>query len=199
MTDGSRGTHDPNLTRGEVAALRKKEQEEAARILGIKKYWLNYPDGELPYNYEVINKLVKLYRLIKPDIVLAPDPSLPYEAHPDHINTGRAAATATIFSSMPLYNRIDIEASLAPHHIKYIAYYYTSRPNMYIDITSYFDKKLEALKKHESQFKDSWVLIEKLIRIMGAIYGKKINVEYAGVVKLVPTMLLHAVPFTEHI
>ncbi|WP_245521860.1 PIG-L deacetylase family protein [Staphylothermus hellenicus] len=200
MTDGSRGTRDPRMTRGRVALIRRREQEEAGRVLGVKNiYWLNYPDGELPYSYEVINKLVTLYRLLKPDIVLAPDPSLPYEAHPDHLNTGRAASTAAIFSGMPLYNRVDLETGLSPHSIRYIAYYYTSRPNTYIDITDTIEKKLEALRKHESQFKESWTLIEALIRVLGAIYGRKINVEYADAVKLVPAILLHAVPFTEYV
>ncbi|MET1159593.1 MAG: PIG-L deacetylase family protein [Thermoprotei archaeon] len=200
MTDGSRGTSRKDLSRHELATIRRKEQEQAAKILGVKKiYWLDYPDGELPYDNEVIGKLIRYYRMLKPDIVLAPDPSLPYEAHPDHRNTGKAASTAVVFSSMPLFNREDLDMGLDVHKVRYIAYYYTNRPNYFIDITDYMNKKLEALKQHASQFGDSWEAISGLITIMSALYGRRIGVKYADAVKLVPSFLLHAVPFTEQI
>ena len=143
--------------------------------------------------------LVRIYRLVKPDIVLSPDPSLPYEAHLDHIIVGKAASSAAIFSGMPLFNKVDQASGLEPHRVKYVGYYYTSKPNYYVDITSVIDRKLEALKKHESQFGDTWNYIETFIRILSFIYGRKIGAEYGEAIKLVPTFLLHAIPFTEHI
>ncbi|NPA98592.1 MAG: PIG-L family deacetylase, partial [Crenarchaeota archaeon] len=46
LTDGSMGTSKPEITRGQLAVKRRKEQEEAAKVLGVKKvYWLDYQDG----------------------------------------------------------------------------------------------------------------------------------------------------------
>ena len=200
MTDGSRGTSRKGISRGELASIRRREQEEAAKLLGVRKvYWLDYPDGELPYNKEVVSRLVTYYRLLKPDIVLAPDPSLPYEAHPDHINTGKAASTAMIYVSLPLFNTHDLDAGLESHRVRYIAYYYTNRPNTFIDITGYMEKKLQALNMHKSQFSETWEQIKALVVLMAYLYGKKIGVEYADAVKLVPSFLLHVVPFTEQV
>jgi len=35
-TDGSRGSSDPKMTHKKLAAMRKKEQQVAAKILGVK-------------------------------------------------------------------------------------------------------------------------------------------------------------------
>ncbi len=200
MTDGSMGTRDPDLFPERLAVIRKKEQEEAARILGVKKiYWLNYRDGELPFNTEARNRLITLIRMIKPDIVLAPDAWLPYEAHPDHVNTGKLAAVAVMFAGLPHFNPEDRERGLQPWRTKYIAFYYTSRPNKYIDITNYFNKKLEALRKHESQFAYSWQLIQNMVSVIAMLYGRRIGVKYADAVKLLPSFLIHVFPIAEYI
>lgn len=200
MTDGSMGTHDPNLSPEELVVIRKKEQEEAAKILGVRKiYWLNYRDGELSFNTGTRNRLITLIRAIKPDIVLAPDAWLPYESHPDHVNTGKLAAAAVIMASLPHFNPEDRERGLQPWRTKYMAFYYTSRPNKFIDITNHFSKKLEAIKRHESQFAHSWQLMQNLITLIAMLYGRKIGVKYADAVKLLPTFLLHAIPVAEYI
>ena len=202
VTDGSKGTKRKDMDPHELAIIRKKEQEEAAKILCVKEiFWLGYVDGEIDYRdyRRIMLDLIHIYRLIKPDIVLTPDPSLPYEAHLDHIIVGKATSSAAIFSVMPLFNKLDQVSGLEPHRVKYVGYYYTSKPNYYVDITSVIDKKLEALNKHVSQFGDSWNYIETLIRVLSFVYGRKIGVQYGEAIKLVPTLLLHAVPFTEYI
>ena len=43
-TDGSMGAFEPTVTREQVAAIRKQEQSEAARILGVEDVvWLEFP------------------------------------------------------------------------------------------------------------------------------------------------------------
>jgi len=197
-TDGSLGTSDPTLTPQQLAYIRMNEQEEAARIMGVKKViWLGYKDGYMPYDKEARAKIVNIIRSLKPDIVLSPDPWLTYEAHPDHRNTGLLAAEATLASGLPHYVEEGLLMGLGSWRVKYIAFYYTSKPNFYFDISDTIDLKIKALKAHKSQFEAGWNMFEALIKFISALYGKKIGVRYAEAFKLLPTQLIHAIPFAE--
>src|SRR3972149_1477473 len=47
-TDGSKGADEPGMTTEKLAAIRKQEQLDAAKILGLKDVvFLNYPDSYL--------------------------------------------------------------------------------------------------------------------------------------------------------
>lgn len=197
-TDGSMGTFDPGLSPARLVNIRKAEQEEAARILGVETvYWLGYRDTSMPYNEEARLRIVHFIRLLKPDLVFVPDPWLTYEAHPDHRVVGLLASESVLFSSLPHYGCGDVEVSVSPWSPKYIAFYYTSRPNMYYDISETMNTKLYAMKMHKSQFEKSWGYFETLVKFIGLFYGKKIGVKYAEAFKIIPIELLHLAIFTE--
>jgi len=67
-----------DLTKGEMgtrgsAQIRKKEAEEAAKILNVKvRKNLSIPDGNIKLNDENIKKVVKVIRKYKPEIIFAP-------------------------------------------------------------------------------------------------------------------------------
>ncbi|MEK7082240.1 MAG: PIG-L family deacetylase, partial [Patescibacteria group bacterium] len=47
-TDGSKGSDDPRMTARRLAAIRKREQRDAAKILGVRDViFLGHRDGEL--------------------------------------------------------------------------------------------------------------------------------------------------------
>jgi LmbE family N-acetylglucosaminyl deacetylase len=60
---------------------------------------------------------------------------------------GLAGAEAAIFSIMPHF-----KPEGSPHQVNFVAFYATNKPNTFIDITSHFEKKLEAIRQHKSQF-----------------------------------------------
>src|SRR3989344_900726 len=61
LTDGSKGSEDPNITPEELKVIRRSEQEEAAKILGVKEnFFLDYIDGELENNLELRKKIVRV-------------------------------------------------------------------------------------------------------------------------------------------
>jgi LmbE family N-acetylglucosaminyl deacetylase len=197
-TDGGLGTYDPEMHPSQLAEIRRKEQLEAARLMGVKQvYWLGYRDGFMPYDAEARSRLITLFRLLKPDVVLAPDPWLPYEAHPDHRHTGLLAAEAALVSGLPHFNEEDLRAGLKPWSTRFIAFYYTHRPNYYHDITETIEVKLEALKAHRSQFTSNWSYWEFYVKFTAALNGRAINTEYAEAFKILPTVLLHVAPFAE--
>jgi len=48
VTNGDKGTDDPNLTSEELAAIREEEQRRAAQRLGVAQvFFLGYPDSML--------------------------------------------------------------------------------------------------------------------------------------------------------
>ncbi len=198
LTDGSMGSHDISLEPNILAEIRKEEQERAAGIIGVKKLaWLDYTDTELPYSPEVRNKIISTIREERPDVVLAPDPWLPYEVHPDHRNAGLLAMEAAFFASFPHINKSDLEKGLKPHDVPLVGLYYTARPNYIEDITDVFEVKLKALKEHKSQFETNWQQWEIFFKSVALFYGKRINVMYGEGLKILPKMLLHITPFAE--
>jgi len=152
VTDGSWGTTDPNIKPAELAALRREEQAEACRILGVKEvHWLDYPDGQVPAGGTpaLREPIVRLIRTYKPDTVMGPDPWLPYEAHPDHYNTGLAVAASVIFAGLVPPHRVE---GLEAHSPEMLAMYSTARPNTYVAVDAFWDRKIDAISAHKSQF-----------------------------------------------
>ncbi len=154
VTDGGFGSPDPEMTRSKMAAIRRLEQEKAASILGVSDLvWLNYPDAMPLPELELRRRLIALIHEKKPQAVLLPDPWLPYEAHPDHRATGLIAAEAVLFSTFPAETKAGLKDK--GYDVPTVAFYFTARPNTYVDVDGTWDKKMAAIKAHESQFTES--------------------------------------------
>ncbi|MBO3803831.1 MAG: PIG-L family deacetylase [Candidatus Brockarchaeota archaeon] len=192
MTDDRASISDPSLTTDRIVEIRRKEQEEAASVLGVKELvWLGYPDSELFPSLEARGRLIEIIRRKKPDAVFTVDPWLAYEAHPDHRSTGMVASEASMFSGLYNVNPEQLAGGLRPHQPEYVAYFVTPRPNAYVDVTDTFQAKLEAVRKHGTQFLEKWDFYESYIRYQGKRYGGEIGVEYAEAFKIMPPFLLH--------
>ncbi len=153
VTDGGAGTRDPAVRPSELAAIRRRESEEAAALLGVTEMiWLDFPDSGCPELRAVREKIFETVRRVRPAVVMVMDPWLPYEAHTDHRIIGLATAEAVLLGGYPHVCPRDQAAGLAPHGPEAIAFYGTSRPNTFIDVTATWPRKLEALSKHRSQF-----------------------------------------------
>ena len=194
LTDGSKGSEDPNITPEELKVIRRSEQEEAAKILGVKEnFFLDYIDGELENNLELRKKIVRVIRQIKPDVVITMDPSFLYDAkmgfinHPDH----RACGQATLDAIFPFARNAKtfpelLEEGLFSHNVKEVLLVNFQNMNYFVDITDEMETKLEAILAHKSQV-DNPEEIQGFMRKAGKMLGKKINVEYAeGFVKINP-------------
>ncbi len=191
VTDGSLGSRDPSITREELTIIRRKEQESAARILGVKRlFWLGFEDGG-NYDYiDVRRRLVQLIREYKPQLVLTVDPTLRYEFHPDHIKTGRAASEAVLFYQFPRFENqeiFDIERSVLD-----IGYFFTSKPNQFVCIDDYRKRKISAIKEHKSQMGEGLDLLLWYLEEKEREQGKRIGCEYAESLRIMPTFALHA-------
>jgi len=157
VTDGSLGLLDGSMTHEELTKIRKKECEESGRLLGVTNFhYLNYKDGTLSDIYKIAGDIGEIIRTVKPEFVFCPDPWLTYEAHQDHIVTGKAVAQS--FISTWLYE-YPLGTKTKSHKVKGIGFYYTSKPNTIVDITGTIDIKIKAISKHKSQFDKKTLLL----------------------------------------
>lgn len=151
ITDGSNGTIDPDLKPAELAAIRRNEVEKSAAFLGASKtIFLDLPDGGYADEKLLCQRIVEVIRQVKPELIMAPDPFMPYECHPDHRRVGMAAAEACIFSMFPGFKTECGDGQVCSP--KGIAFHTTAYPNTFVGVDETWEKKLKALAIHQSQF-----------------------------------------------
>lgn len=103
VTDGSKGSWDPNEDQKALIRRRKAEQERAGDVLGVSRItFLDYVDGELEYSMELRRRIAALIREVKPTVVLSHDPWQRYQLHPDHRVTGTAVVDGVVAAREPL-------------------------------------------------------------------------------------------------
>ena len=157
-TDGSRGSNDPQVRPEHLVAIRRAEQEAAARILGVEEIvFLGYEDGSLEPTLALRRDLTRAIRRYRPDIVICPDPTVRYYGdsylnHPDHRAAGDAALDAVFPSAGTRYIFPELLAEgLEPHKVREVYIRGAVSPNLWVDISDTIELKIAALKKHESQ------------------------------------------------
>jgi LmbE family N-acetylglucosaminyl deacetylase len=184
-TSGDAGSHQPGITREELARIREDEQRAAARIAGVEEVvFLGYHDCEVEPTLALRRDLVREIRRFKPDIVVCSDPTRlligdRYINHPDHRAVGQAALDAIApTAAMPLVFPDLLDEGLEPHQVKEVLVASGPQPDTWIDITATIDLKIEALRQHASQFPDGWDPNDRL-REWASETGKEIGVPYA--------------------
>lgn len=169
VTDGSLGALSPALVGEALAAVRKLEVEASGKLLGATEFHnLEFEDGTLNDIPKLAGQIAEVIREGQYDMVFCPDPWLTYEGHWDHVVTGRAAAQAFISCSLMEYPKGTKTKPCAPFAI---GFYFTSKPNMVIDITENFDNKFDAMAEHKSQMPDE---ILELYRMYFNMRGMKL-------------------------
>jgi LmbE family N-acetylglucosaminyl deacetylase len=189
-SDGSAGTIDPALSRDALAALRHKEQERAWTILGGEDVrWLGFRDMTLDDEAHALT--LSVFRAIrdwKPDLVFTPDPWLPYESHPDHRRLGLAVSQAAAQAPFP---HIYPEAG-PPADAPAVAFYGSAWPNTRLDVTATFQRKLDALAAHRSQYPPHLhQLFSFYARTLAEGYGAEAGVPLAEAFKVLHSLHLH--------
>lgn len=149
-TDGRFGTQNPCVSPDELAEIRRREAIEAANALGVSDVrFLGFPDGGGYDTFKMTEEIAKVICELNPDVVLAPDYTVPSEQHIDHTNVGNATANAFVMCGA---YHIAAAWGLKDAHPKCIAFYYTHKPNKYVRVKNYKKALLPALRKHSSQF-----------------------------------------------
>ena len=185
-TDGSAGSNEKGARREDVAPIREREQRAAADVLGVKSVtFLGEPDGLLEVDPRTRKKVTREVRRIRPEVVVAPDPSrlwfaAGYINHWDHKQAGLLALTAVMpdAPTRVMFSELEDEG-LEPYSIPNL-YLSGNEPDVYIDITETIDTKIEALAQHVSEEGEAaapWV------RERAREIGEPAGVEYAEAFK----------------
>ncbi|MGB3328098.1 MAG: PIG-L deacetylase family protein [Thermomicrobiales bacterium] len=164
VTSGNRGTSDRSFTPETLIATREAEEQEAARRMGVSELvFLHEPDGALVPDLALREKIVRMIRTYKPDVIITHDPFRPYALHPDHRAAGLAAHDAVYPTARDfLYYPEHLDDGLEPHKTAEIWYFGAESPDVFVDITDTFDTKIEALKAHKSQVGEAEDLADRL-------------------------------------
>jgi LmbE family N-acetylglucosaminyl deacetylase len=157
ITDGSAGSNEPGVTREAIAVTRHREQQAAAEVLGVRSVtFLDFPDGMLEVNPETRRAVTREVRRIRPEVLVAPDPSRlwsgsRYINHADHRAAGELALCAVMpdSPSRPQFPEL-LDEGLEPYEIPNL-WLAAEEPDTYVDITKTIEIKLEALTRHQSQ------------------------------------------------
>ncbi len=166
VTSGNKGSSDPEADPAQVAATREAELLEATRRLGVEGQnivFLRCMDGELVADLELREKIVRMIRTHRPDVIITHDPFRPYALHPDHRAVGQATTDAVYPTARdPLYFPEHLREGLQPHKTAEIWFFGPEHPDKVIDITETFDLKIHALMAHTSQIGDGEGLAERM-------------------------------------
>jgi LmbE family N-acetylglucosaminyl deacetylase len=134
-----------------LAKRRFAETQEAAKRLGVSYDVLDNHDGLLMPTLDVRLAIIKKIREWNADVVIAPRPN---DYHPDHRYTGVLVQDAAYMVSVP-----NIAPDVPALKKNPVFLYYQDRfqrpnpfrPDIVVDISAVYDKKVSALDAHVSQ------------------------------------------------
>jgi Uncharacterized proteins, LmbE homologs len=136
----------------ELAKRRRAEAQEAGRRIGIEYEVLDNHDGKLLPTLEVREQVIREIRQWKADVVIAPRPN---DYHPDHRYTGVLVQDASYMVIVP-----SLVPDTPPLARNPVFLYYSDRftrpqafrADIVVSIDDVFDKKINMLDAHVSQF-----------------------------------------------
>ncbi|MDR7533354.1 MAG: bacillithiol biosynthesis deacetylase BshB1 [Armatimonadota bacterium] len=169
-----------DLTNGEPTPMgtperRAQEAAEAARLLGVRRITLDFPNRALEPTLEARRALAEVIREVRPQVLC-----LPYwvDAHPDHVAACAIGEAARFWAKL---TKTDMRGE--PYYPQRVYHFFSThyrlhaQPAFVVDITPYMDTKMAAVAAYASQFNDargtSWIL--DAIRTECAYYGQLIG------------------------
>lgn len=147
-----------DLTAGELgtrgdANTRAMEAASSSKILGVEhRINLGLKDGFFGNDESSLLKLVAVIRHLKPKIILANASS---DRHPDHGEGAKFASKASFLAGLRKIETTYLGDAQAAHRPQSVYHYIQDRfnsPDFVVDITPFFDKKMESIFAFSSQF-----------------------------------------------
>jgi LmbE family N-acetylglucosaminyl deacetylase len=182
MTSGDAGSLD--YSKEELAKVREGEARRAAKVIGFQGLtFLRNHDGYLEFNEGNLKKLIELIRKKRPHIIYVTHQA---DGHQDHRTTYQLVCESAGRAGGPWFQ----ECKGEPWTVETVLTYETSAPlseiNYVEDISEFINKKLTALRKHESQIKDIRYdeAAEGLARYRGSMTGKGRYCEAFRIIKV---------------
>ncbi len=135
-----------------LARRRREESKKVAKVLGIEYDVMDVHDGELMPTLENRLEIIRKIRDWQAELVLSPRPN---DYHPDHRYTGVLVQDAAYMVAVPA---VLPNVPIVKRNPAFL--YYEDRfqkptpfkPDIVVDITPVWEKKIDALDANESQF-----------------------------------------------
>jgi len=147
-----------DLTRGELgsrgtAEIRDAESEKAKNVIGaVIRENLHLADGFFENNKDAQIKLVEVIRKYQPEIILC---NAITDRHPDHGRSAQLVEDACFYSGLHKIETTINGEIQKPWRPKIVLHYIQDRyihPDIVVDISKVWDKKMESIMAHASQF-----------------------------------------------
>ena len=186
LTNGDRGSNDRSRDRAELASTRLRETEAAAEVLGLASVRsLGIPDGELANTQDVREAVIRRIREVRAETVVSVDPTAwffenRYYNHSDHRTAGEIALDAVFpGAGNPHYFSEHLEEGLDVSEVHDIWLGWTNESNHIEDVSGYFETKIAAFAKHESQLTEGIAFFEEFLAKEAVELGEKIGASHA--------------------
>ena len=134
-------------TRG-TAETRRQEAMEAARILGVARYILDFPDARFDESEPYLMKLVGVLRRTRPEVLVLPHPE---DHHPDHRRIHRLGREAAYYSGLKNYPCPG--EAWRPRAVAWVGGVNPpTAPDLVVDVSEVWDQRMAAFDAFGSQF-----------------------------------------------
>ena len=157
MTEGGHGGRP---------TLRAAEQEVSNQILNAEQiFWGGYQDTHIQVDKDVITKIENVIGSVSPDLIFC---HYPDDTHQDHRHLAQAVVSATRY----VRNVLFYEGPTTQNF----------NPQIFVDISTTLDRKIEALEAHRSQVDKTNIkglTIIELARSTANFRGTQGRVKYA--------------------
>ncbi|MDO3644518.1 bacillithiol biosynthesis deacetylase BshB1 [Mucilaginibacter sp. L3T2-6] len=186
-----------DLTRGELgtrgsAEIRDKEAAESGRILGLSiRENLAIPDGFFENTREYQLKIIGAIRKFQPEILIT---NAYHDRHPDHGRANKLVEESAFLAGLRKIETYtdsgQLQEAWRPTQVLHFIQDNYIRPDILVDVTDFWDKKIESIRAFGSQFHNpewaeepqTYISSPEFIQVVEARareFGKSINVKYA--------------------
>ena len=155
LTDGSKGSWDPDEDLDQLVAARMHECREAAAALyggpdgdEDRVHFLGAVDGELVNDVATRRAIARVIRDVRPDVLLGHDPWRRYRLHPDHRAAGFLTTDAVVAARDPHFHP---ELGIEPHRPTALLLWEADLANHVERAEGFEAAKVDALLCHHSQ------------------------------------------------
>lgn len=154
VTDGEAGID--GLHPGEAGPLRRDEQVESARIVGVDDVrFLGHPDGTVAYSTLLRRELAAEIRRTRPDVLLTATHHLTFGANMLNQADHRHVALAVLDAAKDAGNRWIhpdlIDLGLEPHSaVRETLLMGSNTPTHAVDVTGYLEAGVKSLEAHRT-------------------------------------------------
>jgi bacillithiol biosynthesis deacetylase BshB1 len=141
-----------DLTAGELGTrgtpeTRRAEAQAAAKILGVQRIVMDFPDGRFTEEERFRVRLMAEFRSLRPKVLILPAPE---DRHPDHRRAHRLGREAAYYAGLKNY---PCEGKpWRPEAVAWVGGELPGAPDLLVDVSAVWERRMAAFDAFGSQF-----------------------------------------------